>query len=38
MFYGCKLDEQSLMNIVDSLPKHDGEEHKITIGINCGDN
>lgn len=39
MFYGCKLDEQSLMNIVDSLPKHDdGEEHKITIGINCNNN
>ena len=39
MFANCKLDEQSLMNIVDSLPSYDdGEVHNITIGINCSDN
>lgn len=39
MFTYCKLDAQSVMHIVDSLPKHDGGEvHNIAIGINCSDN
>lgn len=38
MFTNCKLDGQSVMHIVDSLPKHDdGGVHNIAIGINCGD-
>lgn len=38
MFSNCKLDGQSVMHIVDSLPYHDdGGDHSITIGISCGD-
>lgn len=37
MFWGCKLDEDSVLNIVDSindLSSDKKEEHHITIGVN----
>lgn len=38
MFSRCKLDSQSVMHIVDSLPSYgNGEVHNIAIGINCSD-
>jgi hypothetical protein len=36
MFAGCKLDEESILNIVDSINDYgqDGVDRKITIGFN----
>ena len=36
MFWGCKLDEDSILNVVDSINdlSSDKDEHHITLGIN----
>ena len=38
MFDKSKLDAESVMYIIDSLPSYESGEHNITIGINCVNN
>jgi hypothetical protein len=38
MFKGCKLNPQSVIYIIESLPTYESGTHNITIGIDCAQN